>query len=277
MEKRPAADLLGKSHWELWPGTYDTELGALYRKVMEERAPVALEHQYQWASGRIAWLDMRAYPTDDGIAIFYRDITDRMQAKEHQALLNAELSHRAKNLLAIVQSIAQQTFKSSKASPTEMVRDFEGRLGALSAAHSLLTQRSWEPAPMQQLIRDALKAVVPDMARVEIDGPDILLPPQSVVSFAMASHELATNALKYGALSNASGRVRVEWRVAGAKLTFHWSEHDGPPVITPSKRGFGTRMIERGLPRDLHGRATISFEPDGLVCQLEAPLPGAAK
>jgi two-component sensor histidine kinase len=200
------------------------------------------------------------------------DVTARKKSEEHQRLLIDELSHRAKNLLAIVQAVAHQTLRSN-ANPEDMRTAFEGRLGALGAAHSILTQRMWESAPIRSIVEDTLLAVCPDRDRVSISGPDLMLAPKTAVSLAMAIHELATNALKYGALSNDSGKVSVSWDEVEQRLKLEWREAGGPPVRPPSRRGFGSRMIERGLAAELGGTASILFNPEGVVCAVDAPMP----
>jgi PAS domain S-box-containing protein len=203
------------------------------------------------------------------------DITNRKHAEAHQRLLIDELSHRAKNLLAIVQSIAHQTMRGI-GSPDEMRTSFEGRLGALGAAHSILTQERWESAPIARIITDTISSIA-DTKRVNIDGPDLMLPPKTAVSMAMAIHELSTNALKYGALSTDVGTVQVRWSTSNDRLALQWRERGGPPVKTPERRGFGTRMIQRGLAAELGGTVDIDFAADGLVCRVEAPIPATSK
>ncbi|QIL03149.1 PAS domain S-box protein [Sphingomonas sinipercae] len=200
------------------------------------------------------------------------DITPRKKAEQHQRLLIDELSHRAKNLLAIVQSVALQSFRGTE-TLEEMRAAFEGRLGALGAAHDILTRQNWEAAPLSELIGATLAAVSPGDGRLLLDGPDLLLPPKTGVSLAMAIHELATNALKYGSLQSPEGKVSVTWRVSGGRLNLQWTEFGGPPVQPPSRRGFGTRMIERGLAAELGGSVRMQFEPSGVICTVDAPLP----
>lgn len=233
------------------------------------------------ADGGMRWLASHGAILHDGagkpvraIGIL-RDVTERMRAEHHQRLLIDELNHRAKNLLAIVQSVAQQSFRGDGSADT-MRAAFEGRLGALGAAHSLLTRRRWEDAPIGQVIADTVAAVRSDDGRVKLSGPELLIPPKTGVSLAMAIHELATNAIKYGSLSGPGGVVAVDWRTAGGRLQLTWRESGGPRVEQPNSRGFGTRMIERGLAAELGGSATIAFEPGGVVCTVEAPLPDAS-
>jgi two-component sensor histidine kinase/PAS domain-containing protein len=213
----------------------------------------------------------------DGIFVEGFDSTESQKAEEHQRLLLNELNHRVRNTLAIVQAIAQQSFKDEHAS-AEARSSFDGRLSALSAAHNLLTRSNWEAASMRQLIEDAI-APYRGEGRFEIAGPDLHVPPKTAVSLALALHELATNAVKYGALSVPDGRVAIRWSVnpdpAGDRLAFSWREQGGPPVTVPTSRGFGSRMIERGLAAEFGGTVRIAFDPDGVCCTIDAPLPEA--
>jgi two-component sensor histidine kinase len=148
---------------------------------------------------------------------------------------------------------------------------------ALSKAHDILTQESWEGAPLRQIINEAAAphgALARD--RFDIEGPEVWLTPKRALALALALHELCTNAMKYGALSNDEGRVRIEWTVAstdGAReLRMHWTEMDGPRVTPPRKRGFGSRLIEHGLGQDLGGEVRIDFASTGVTCSISAPL-----
>ena len=196
-------------------------------------------------------------------------------AADHQRLLIDELNHRVKNTLATVQSIAMQTLRS--ADSTEDANDaLENRLLALSRAHDVLTRQNWDGADLSEVVT---QAVAPfrdrDGHRFRCAGPEVRLNPRMSLAAAMALQELATNAVKYGALSNATGFVTIAWSLAqGAqRLSFTWREEGGPPVAAPSRRGFGSRLIERSLARELDGTVDIAFEPTGVVCRIVAPLP----
>jgi PAS domain S-box-containing protein len=207
------------------------------------------------------------------------EIERRRRAEEHQQLLINELNHRVKNTLAIVQSLAQQSFGKGK--PADVARNaFEARLQALSTAHNLLTRKNWEEASLSDIIATAVGAAAGAAAeQVSLNGPEVILPPQTAVSVAMAVHELSTNALKYGALSVAEGSISVSWNVeandAGGDPRLHvqWKEAGGPAVVPPEGRGFGSRMIERGLASELQGTVELKFESDGVRCTIDAPLP----
>ncbi|WP_442880197.1 PAS domain-containing sensor histidine kinase [Aurantimonas sp. A2-1-M11] len=216
-------------------------------------------------------------------ARLYRDaqleIEQRRRAEEQQQLLINELNHRVKNTLAIVQSLAQQSFKSDV--PSDAARaNFNARLTALAAAHNLLTQRHWEKALLSEIISSSVGATAgASSAQVSSQGPEVVVSPQTAVSLAMAVHELSTNAIKYGALSSDRGTVAVTWKISNSearpRLRLEWREDGGPTVTAPTRKGFGTRMIERGLAAELQGQVALEFAPDGLRCVIDAPLPEA--
>jgi PAS domain S-box-containing protein len=215
-----------------------------------------------------------------GVAGVMRDVTERRRAETYQRLLVNELNHRVKNTLAIVQAIAQQSFSGGR-DFSEARAAFEGRLTALAAAHDVLTRENWESASMLRIVEDSLAPYRSERARFRIEGADLRLPPKTAVSLALAIHELATNAVKYGALSVPSGEVAIRWSQepgdTGPRLRFEWREQGGPPVAPPSRRGFGTRLIERSLAAEFEGEVKIDFAPGGVVCTVDAPLPELAR
>jgi two-component sensor histidine kinase len=196
------------------------------------------------------------------------------QHEQHQQLLLNELNHRVKNTLAIVQSFALQTLRNAK-SLDDGRETFNARLIALSKAHDVLTREQWQGARLQEVIVESLAAHLDGNAgdpRIRLAGPEIRLKPKAALALSMALHELATNAAKYGALSNAGGRVRLEWSSFDQTFRLIWVESGGPKVVAPAKRGFGSRLIEHGLSQDLDGRVHIAFEEAGVRCIIEAPL-----
>ena len=200
------------------------------------------------------------------------DVTEREEAEAERELLIAELNHRVKNTLSVVQSIARQTFRESETTLNAR-KAFEGRLVALALAHNLLTRLNWEHVPLEQIARVILKVTEDGSGRIRVSGPTVLLPPKEALAITMALHELCTNAMKYGALSNKVGRVDVEWsQTAGPRLKLAWRESGGPSVSPPRRRGFGSRLLERSLASDLDGEVHLAFEPSGLVCMIDAPL-----
>jgi PAS domain S-box-containing protein len=202
-----------------------------------------------------------------------QDITARKNAERQQAVLVAELNHRVKNMLAIVQSLAFQTLRGSDV-PDEITQAFSGRLKALAAAHHLLSEDGWDGASIREITEAALKPLACDLdRRFRVTGEDLRLTPQAAVSLGMALYELATNALKYGALSTDEGLVELSWQLSaspGPRLSIRWRERYGPRVERPSRQGFGTRMIKRVL----GGNVKLEFDPEGLACTIDAPADG---
>lgn len=206
-----------------------------------------------------------------------QEIAARKKVEEHQKFLLDELNHRVKNTLATVQSIAAQTQRSSP-EPAQFRKAFEARLIALSAAHNLLSRENWRGVTLHDLLeRELTPYGLEDLGRVSLDGERVWLPARLSVPLAMAIHELATNAARHGSLSSPKGRVEVQWTVRTSAsetlLTLTWQESGGPTVTSPTRQGFGTRMIERGLKHDLQGEATLHFDPQGLRCVITMPLP----
>jgi two-component sensor histidine kinase len=203
-----------------------------------------------------------------------QDISDRKAAERGQQILIAELNHRVKNMLAVVQAIAHQTFRGT--SDQAAAQTFSGRLSALAAAHNSLTQSSWAAAQVHDIAVSVLDHLGRESGRVQIEGPrDAEVPPQLAVNIAIALHELATNAIKYGALSVPSGRVQLSWSIirhSEPRLHIRWLELDGPEVEPPRREGFGTRMLRRLLASQLDGSVRLDFNPGGLDCAIEAPL-----
>jgi two-component sensor histidine kinase len=194
------------------------------------------------------------------------DVTERHRYEDHLKLLLNELNHRVKNTLAIVQSIAALTLKDIDAGARAA---FEERLLTLSAVHSLLTDESWQGASIASVVGASLRTA---RERVSFGGDDLQLKPKSAVALSMALNELGTNALKYGALSSEHGTVAVHWTTDSGRFRLRWEETGGPTVAEPSRRGFGSRLIERGLAAELQGEVRIDWRPEGVVCTIDAPL-----
>jgi two-component sensor histidine kinase len=189
----------------------------------------------------------------------------------HQKLLLDELNHRVKNTLATVQAIAMQTLRGEDITHRDA---FLARLFALSAQHDLLTQDKWESASLKEVVWRALKPYEEKQGeRCTVEGPDMRLPPKRALSLGLAFHELATNAAKHGALSTGTGTVEVSWNIEPetGRLKLRWQEKDGPRVAEPKHRGFGRRLIERGLSHELSAQIRLRFPPSGVVCEWEMP------
>jgi PAS domain S-box-containing protein len=210
-----------------------------------------------------------------GTIIEVRDIREEKAARERQRFLIDELNHRVKNTLAAVQSIAYQSLKGADADARQAL---EGRLVALSGAHNVLTEQGWAGASLCTAIETAI-APFRAPGRFELVGADHPLAPKMVVSLSMVIHELATNAVKYGALSVPDGVVQIEWNVSrgadGERLAMRWEEVGGPPVAMPTRKGFGTRLLERQVSLEFNGSITLQYRPAGLLCQMDLGLPGA--
>ncbi|WP_428032472.1 response regulator [Ancylobacter sp.] len=194
------------------------------------------------------------------------DITGRRRAEETQTLLIGELNHRVKNTLASVQAIATQTLRYTR-NPDQFSATFSGRIQALARAHGMLSDRTWQGADLMDLVQDQLRLGTIDPSRLEAAGPRVQLQPQPSLRLALILHELATNALKYGAFSQASGRVALDWSVEGEQLRLRWKESGGPPVQTPVKRGFGSTLIDSSMKSD-GGTAAVSYRSDGVEWNL---------
>lgn len=203
-----------------------------------------------------------------------RDVTDQKNWERRRQLLISELSHRVSNTLAVVQSIARQTLRTT-GSPDNFVELFEGRIGALARAHKLLVEARWESAEFGDLARGQLAAyLTDDPHRLRLEGEPVALPPEFATPFGLVLHELATNAAKYGALSVPTGQVSLSWRLEeedGVRLfRISWKESGGPQVMAPERTGFGGSLIERGLPGAI---VTREFVSEGLICAIELALP----
>ncbi len=204
-----------------------------------------------------------------GLLSISRDVTERRAFDERRELLIHELNHRVKNTLSLVQGLAHQSFRAGQ-KPETAATDFLARLSALAVAHDLLTRDQWEGVTIAELVRGATAHAA---ERVDAAGPHLLVSPKSAVALVMALHELTTNAVKYGALSVASGRATTEWSgQPGDRFRLIWRETGGPSVAPPSRRGFGVRMIERVLASDLGGVVNIDFVPTGVVCTIDGPV-----
>jgi two-component sensor histidine kinase/GAF domain-containing protein len=248
-------------------------------KAIHTKSAFELEHRVRRTDGTLGWTASRAIPLfdDDGeITEWFgmaTDITPRKQAEERQKILIHELNHRVKNTLATVQAMASQTFRGSNVGKD--VQDaFSHRLVALAGGHDVLTQEHWERADLRDVVE---KSLAPfrglDGSRWTVEGLPFYIKPKAALAFTMALHELATNATKYGALSNEAGRIEVTWGEVAASgiLCFRWEEKGGPAVTPPERKGFGSRLIERALASDLGASAGINYAPCGIICTIEAP------
>ena len=205
-----------------------------------------------------------------------RRVTERTeelnQAIKHQELLAREVDHRAKNALAVVQSIVRLTRAGDIKSFSDAVH---GRIRAMAHAHMLLSASRWAGASLERLVEEELSPYQSN-ALIQTAGPPVTMPPSAAEAVAMALHELATNAAKYGALSQKTGHLNVAWRLDGANVVIEWTEQGGPPVSAPQKIGFGSKVIATSIGDQLGGSAFFNWRPAGLVCVLIIPQPGGA-
>jgi two-component sensor histidine kinase len=194
------------------------------------------------------------------------DITERKSAEEHQLLLVRELHHRTKNLLSVVQSIANQTAASR---PTDFVERFSKRIQALSASQDLLVHSEWRGIEIEALVRAQL-AHFADLIgdRIKIEGPRLTMTPSAAQSIGMALHELATNAGKYGSLSDDHGSVTIDWRIDDDEFSIGWIERRGPRVKPPKRRGFGSTIISTVAENNLGGEVDLAYDTNGVMWRL---------
>lgn len=251
-----------------------------YGDVALTGRPARFEHQAAGLGGR--WYAVHAFRIGDPealrVAILFSDITDRKasealkrKAEEMQTILNHELSHRMKNMFSLVQAIANQTLREVE--EREMVHAFNERIRALSRAHDVLLTQSWAAAELGDVVEAVVATLAADGA-FDISGPEVTINPGATPTVSLLLYELATNALKYGALSTKGGRVEVRWRVEGSgeseTLVLDWTESGGPAVAQPSRVGFGSRLIRMGLTGS--GGADLRFEAAGLRARFSAPF-----
>ncbi|MGJ4931790.1 PAS domain S-box protein [Bradyrhizobium sp. HKCCYLS2038] len=406
LDGRTSGEIFGRTHWEVYPGSEHSKLGQLYKRAMSERIPVALEHQSRRDGEPARWLDMRAYPVPEGLAVFWRDITGRKQAEqsliaahatmrhlvdhspfgiymvdadfrlvqvsegaqsvfrnvrpligrdfadvlrivwpepfaseaierfrhtlatgeayhspstveqrgdipskeaydwklervtlmdgrpgvvchfydlserqrheEHVQHLMREVNHRAKNMLTLVQAIARRTAATR---PDDFIAYFNQRVRALAANQDLLVKNEWKAIPLRDLVRSQLAHF--DDTRIVIDGLSVEINAWAAQSLGLALHELATNAVKYGALSNDSGQVEISWEVShgedGPRFSMSWVEKAGPAVEPPTRQGFGSTVIGGMVKMSLGCDVRIDYRPSGLTWRIECPVDKVAE
>ena len=231
------------------------------------------------AKGNSRYWDVQVSPIfgSDGqpaqLLVISRDITEEWEASRRERFLTQELVHRAKNSFAMVLAIAQQTFRgAAHASPLET---YTARVIALAKAHAVVTAANWGSTRIGEVIDAAVASHRSGEDRIKVSGPELKVSPKQALALTLAVNELATNAVKYGALSSSAGGVDISWsRSLGERpaFAFLWRERGGPPVAEPTHQGFGSRVIKDFLAHDFAGTVRLSYERDGLVCELQAPL-----
>jgi PAS domain S-box-containing protein len=248
------------------------------RRVMQSGESMVFEERFTSPQGSRLFLSTKSPLYDErgllsGIVGVSTDITERQARAEQMEHVMRELSHRSKNLLTVVQAISSQTMRQS-GSFEEFSEKFNGRLAALAKLHDSLIRTEWRGASLRDLVETQLKPFAGD--RMAVDGTDIMLKHDVAQHIAMALHELATNAVKYGALSNRSGSIGVSWKSSArdgqAVFELQWSESGGPPVAIPTRHGFGTMVVDRSIRQIAGVEARVDFRPAGLVWIVKAPL-----
>jgi PAS domain S-box-containing protein len=277
---RSAEDIVGCTDVEILPRDGAAAMMAIKHEVLStgeaKRAEIPLED-----SRGIRWHDVHIEPLRNdvgeivGLTCASVDVTERKEGEAHLRLLLRELTHRSKNLLAVIQAMARQTAHHA-GSIDAFLAQFGSRLQALAASHDLLVRESWYGASLGELIRSQLSSYL-DGAPVQVtmEGPAIALKPEAAQNLGLAFHELAINAAKFGALSVPGGRVSITWvrreSHADKAVELDWREQRGPKVRARRKKGFGSMVIERNLARALDAEVNMEFDPDGLHCHIVIP------
>lgn len=277
-----AEEAMGRPVSFLSATDHPDEMGEIFDRLRRPPSqPSIVDTERLTKDGRRIFVSFTASPIRNeagrlvGAALVERDTTERRLAERRQLVLLAELNHRVKNTLASVLSIAARTRKSSD-SLDGFGRSFEGRLQSLAAAHELLAENIWAGVDLRQLLVEQLKPYHEGKDSPVFSGGEVFLPSRGALVFAMAFHELATNAAKYGALSAPGGSVKVGWRTikveGAALLRLDWTERGGLMVEKPARDGFGLSFIKRSVAYELHGTAELTFKPAGLQCRIEVPM-----
>lgn len=282
-------EILGRSFNFLMAQDTDPKALARVASAFKGTDDHSSEVCYRRKDGSKFWASVFISPVRDETADViqqFASFIDLTRYKEEQAqsrMLIDELNHRVKNTLTTVQSIVSQGLRNAS-DPAEIREAIESRLFALSRSHDLLTRENWESAGLLDIVNAALEPFGVANGRSErfmVTGENVRIPPKATLALGIAFHELATNAVKYGAFSGETGCVRVAWTIEqgddGNRLILRWSEEGGPPVTPPTKKGFGSRVIERGLAFELGGNTHIDYRKDGVVCTIDVPAPQAAR
>jgi PAS domain S-box-containing protein len=280
-------EVLGQSFNFLMAQAADAEALAKIATEFEGKSEGGVEISYRRKDGSEFWAALFISPVrnEDGDIVQYFasfvDLTKHKDEATQSKKLIDELNHRVKNTLSTVQSIVRQALRT--ASDPEVIRSsIEARLFALSRAHDLLARENWRSASLREIIEDAIEPfLIADArtTRLVITGENIRFPPKTALALGIAFNELATNAVKYGAFSNDAGSVLIDWTLEqtpeGKRLVLCWQEKDGPPATPPSRKGFGSQVLERGLALELEGTTHIDYRPDGLVYTINIPATAA--
>ncbi len=272
---RSAEHILGHTDEEILPPDGGAAIIALKREALASGRAKRAEFALNEVAG-VRWYDLHVEPLFDGTGAIVGmtcasvDVTDRKEGEAHLRLLLRELTHRSKNLLAVIQAMARQTARHS-GSIDGFLSQFAARLQALASSHDLLVRESWRGASLRELVRSQLGSD----SQIAFEGPEVALKPEAAQNLGLALHELAINARKFGALSVPDGRVSIRWSLYdGGKdnsVELNWLEQFGPKVKARRKRGFGSVVIERNLARSLDAQVDLEFEPGGVRCRIVIP------
>jgi PAS domain S-box-containing protein len=281
-------EVLGKGFNFFMAQGADAEALARIKDEFEGVTASGTEVLYRRKDGSEFWTAVFISPVRDergDVVQYFASFVDLTKHKEDEArskLLIEELNHRVKNTLATVQSIVWQATRTSS-DPKLVQKAIETRLFALSRSHDLVTRENWESIGLLDIIHDAMEpfgVANGRAARIVIQGENIRFSPKSALVLSIVFNELATNAVKFGALSNEAGSILIGWTKeltpAGDRVLLHWQEKNGPPVMTPSRIGFGSRVIEHSLAQELKGTVHFDYRPDGLACTMTIPIPRVA-
>ncbi len=276
-----AEDMVGRSKNRVVPDNRISELQD-HLEFIKTGGSQRVETVRRTRDGKLIDVSLDMAPIRDAngdiiaMSSIMHDISDRMATEKHQRFLMRELTHRSKNLLAIVQSMARQTARSA-ASLKDFETEYMQRLQGLAASHDLLVNQNWAGAPLNELIRRQVDPFVEtNRANLAISGPDIMVSAKAAQAVGLALHELSTNSMKYGALSTSKGKVSIDWEFqqdgdAPQRICLKWEEHNGPLVKPPSRKGFGHFVIDRMATQSLAAKVHIDFRPEGLIWILDAP------
>ena len=282
-------EVLGKGINFLMPDRADSKTQAKIEAAFAENSEGYVEICCHRKDGSVFWAAVVVSPVRDGAGkvvqnfVSFVDVSKHWREEQRLGFLVDELNHRTQNTLATVQAIARQTLRGR--ADKDAVDTFEGRILALSKAHGLLGSENWDAVRLRDLLDRILRPFgLEDRggARFSVEGPDVRLQPKAALTLAMVFQELATNAVKHGALSNgAAGHIDIAWLIEssphGERMRLRWQESGGPPVEAPGIKGFGSRLIEGGLAQDLGGEVRLDYDPAGVVCRIVMPLPAGSR
>ena len=276
---------VGGTEDEYWSALHpdDRYLMHKFHELADSQDLFTSEYRVIWPDGTTLWLRGHGRVVSrspDGkahrLVSIVADVTERKAAEDHAQFLMNELSHRSKNLLAVIQSISRRTART-----TTTMEEFESRFGrrlqGLAASHDVLVRNSWQGAPLADLMRQQLLPFMDiQSSRLELTGPNVVVTAEATQAIGLAIHELATNAIKYGALSVPAGKIKISWAfdngsLASSELLLKWVEQGGPPVVTPSRNGFGHLVIGEMIERSLNAKVILEFATHGLEWSVSIP------